>query len=100
MQLEIEREALKKEKDSASKDRLAKLGKEIESLKAETDEKKRHWNYEKDAIKTIRGLKEQIEAEKTLEAQPSAAAILKKSRRYATAPSLSCSAGLTKKTSA
>ena len=69
MQLEIEREALKKEKDSASQDRLAKLGKEIESLKAETDEKKRHWNYEKAAIKSIRGLKEQIEAEKTVEAQ-------------------------------
>src|SRR5207249_3423986 len=49
MQLEIEREALRKEKDSASKDRLAKLEKELADLKAEGDALKARWDREKGA---------------------------------------------------
>src|SRR5216110_766718 len=47
MQLEIEREALKKEKDPASKDRLEKLEKEIADLKAQSDGLKAQWQAEK-----------------------------------------------------
>ena len=67
MQMEIEREALKKEKDKASQERLEKLLVEIESLKAECEEKKQHWRKEKEAIQTIRSLKEQIEEARTEE---------------------------------
>jgi len=61
MQMEIEREALKKEKDRASQERLEKLLADIEALKAECEEKKQHWQREKEAIQTIRSLKEKIE---------------------------------------
>ena len=43
MQLEIEREALKKENDAASKERLAKLEKELADLRAEADALKARW---------------------------------------------------------
>jgi len=59
--MEIEREALKKEKDRASQERLEKLLADIEALKAECEEKKQHWQREKEAIQTIRSLKEKIE---------------------------------------
>ncbi len=60
-QAEIEREALKKESDTASKDRLAKLEMEIGDLKDEILEMKAHWQNEKDLIQTIRTIKEQQE---------------------------------------
>ena len=47
MQLEIEREALRKEKDAASKERLAKLEKELADLKAESDALTARWQNEK-----------------------------------------------------
>src|SRR5439155_16836221 len=50
MQLEIEREALKKEKDKASKERLSKLEKELANLKAESDALMAQWQGEKDAV--------------------------------------------------
>ena len=78
MQLEIEREALKKEKDSASKDRLTKLGSEIDSLK--TEEKKKHWRKEKKNIQAIQSLKEQIEAAKTNEPRRAQRQLRKSSR--------------------
>ena len=54
MQLEIEREALRKEKDSASKERLAKLEKELADLKAELDALTARWQAEKDAVQRLR----------------------------------------------
>ena len=60
-QAEIEREALKKESDSASKDRLAKLESEIGNMKDDILEMKVHWQNEKDLIQTIRTIKEQQE---------------------------------------
>ena len=66
MQLEIEREALKKEKDKASVDRLKKLEKELSNLKAEIHEKKAKWENEKKAIARIRQIKEQIEKTKQM----------------------------------
>ncbi|MCP4648210.1 MAG: AAA family ATPase, partial [bacterium] len=61
MQLEIEREALKKEKDSASKERLENLEKELADLKEESNVLRAQWQQEKDAIQSIRQIKEQIE---------------------------------------
>jgi len=60
-QAEIEREALKKESDPASKERLLKLEAEIGNMKEEILEMKAHWQNEKDLIQTIRTIKEQQE---------------------------------------
>ncbi len=61
-QLEIEREALKKEKDPASKQRSEKIEKELSDLKAGTKEMIAHWRKEKDTISRIRGIKEKLES--------------------------------------
>lgn len=61
MQLEIEREALKKETDSASRERLARLEKELAGLKEEADALQAQWQMEKQAIERLRALREQIE---------------------------------------
>ena len=61
-QLEIEREALKKEKDRASKDRLDKIEKELKELKASTDDMIRHWKQEKEIIARIGNFKQKLEA--------------------------------------
>ena len=60
-QAEIERQALKKETDSASKNRLAKLDAELTDMNAELTKMKAHWQKEKDLIQTIRTIKEQQE---------------------------------------
>jgi ATP-dependent Clp protease ATP-binding subunit ClpB len=64
MQLEIEREALKKEVDVASKDRLSKLEKELADLRAQSDSLKAQWQAEKQAVDGLRSIREQIEQTK------------------------------------
>jgi ATP-dependent Clp protease ATP-binding subunit ClpB len=64
-QLEIEKEALKKEKDQASKDRLIKIEKELSELKALMEEMSTHWGKEKEAISKIRDIKEKLESTKS-----------------------------------
>ena len=64
MQLEIERQALKKEKDRASIERLKKIEKELADLKTEVNEKKLKWENEKKSISKIREIKERIEKTK------------------------------------
>ncbi|WP_045211634.1 ATP-dependent chaperone ClpB [Desulfonatronovibrio magnus] len=61
MQLEIEQEALKKEKDDASRDRLEKLARELAELRESQTALKTQWDREKGAINSLRGLKESIE---------------------------------------
>jgi ATP-dependent Clp protease ATP-binding subunit ClpB len=61
LQLEIEREALKKESDPASTERLAKLEKTVAALKDDMQEMKAHWQNEKETIQTIRKIKEDLE---------------------------------------
>jgi ATP-dependent Clp protease ATP-binding subunit ClpB len=61
MQLEIEREALRKESDAASRERLAKLEKELADLKAQQQELRARWETEKQAIQRLRSFKEEIE---------------------------------------
>jgi ATP-dependent Clp protease ATP-binding subunit ClpB len=64
MQLEIEREALKRESDPASKERLSKLEKELADLKAEFDALSARWQSEKGAVQKLRQLREQVEQTK------------------------------------
>jgi ATP-dependent Clp protease ATP-binding subunit ClpB len=66
MQLEIERQALKKEKDKASVERLKKLEKELADLKDEVKGKSLQWENEKKAISQIHQIKEQIEKTKQM----------------------------------
>jgi ATP-dependent Clp protease ATP-binding subunit ClpB len=61
MQLEIEREALRKETDKASVERLGRLEKELADLKEEHDRLQAQWNAEKDAIQAARKRKEELE---------------------------------------
>ncbi len=61
VQVEIEREALKKETDKASKERLEKLEKDLGSMQEKSHEMKAHWQNEKEAIQTIRKVKEDLE---------------------------------------
>ena len=61
MQLEIEREALRKETDKASIERLGRLDKELADLKEERSRLSAHWQQEKDAIQQGRQLKEALE---------------------------------------
>jgi ATP-dependent Clp protease ATP-binding subunit ClpB len=57
-QLEIERQALNRESDHASRDRLRTLENELEKLRAETAELRAKWEHEKAAISRVRELKE------------------------------------------
>ena len=61
-QLEIEREALKKEKDDASKKRLADLEKELSDLQEQRDTMRAQWLREKEQITEIREKKELVES--------------------------------------
>ncbi len=65
MQLEIEREALKKETDVASKDRLGKLEKELAELKTDSSALQAQWQSEKSGVQKLRAVKEQIEQTQT-----------------------------------
>jgi len=65
-QLEIEREALKREKDEASEKRLSELQVELGELSDERNSARMHWNLEKDKIQKIRKMKSDIENAKLL----------------------------------
>jgi ATP-dependent Clp protease ATP-binding subunit ClpB len=64
MQLEIERQALKKETDEASRQRLSRLEKELADAKAQADALKGQWQAEKDTVQRLRELRQQIEETK------------------------------------
>ncbi len=61
MQLEIEREALKKEKDDASRERLQQLEKELADLQESSRQLTTRWQSEKEAIQQVQSIKEQID---------------------------------------
>ncbi|MGZ8603347.1 MAG: ATP-dependent chaperone ClpB [Actinomycetota bacterium] len=61
-QLEIERAALRKETDTASRERLERLEQELADLEERTSSMRAHWRQEKERIDRIRGLKSDIEA--------------------------------------
>ncbi|MEP7003958.1 MAG: ATP-dependent chaperone ClpB [Chloroflexota bacterium] len=60
--LEIEREALKKETDAASKERLVKLERELADLKESSKGMRADWDLQKAALTQIRDKKSQLEA--------------------------------------
>jgi ATP-dependent Clp protease ATP-binding subunit ClpB len=65
MQLEIEREALKKEKDAASQERLDELERELADLREESNHLRARWEREKEVIQRVQGVKERIEQTRT-----------------------------------
>ncbi len=69
IQLEIEKQALLKETDRASLDRLEKIEKELADLKEDSGALKLHWQHEKEVIGRIRETKKKIEEVKTQAAQ-------------------------------
>jgi ATP-dependent Clp protease ATP-binding subunit ClpB len=60
-QLEIEKQALKKEDDANSRDRLGVIEKELAEIRERSNTLKANWKKEKDLIARVRALKEQIE---------------------------------------
>ena len=69
MQLKIEQEALKKETDTASKDRLKKLAGELADLQEKSDALTARWKAEKDKLGQAAKLKEELEAARNALAQ-------------------------------
>lgn len=67
IQLEIEKQSLKKDTDKAAKERRDKIEKELAELKSSMDQMKIHWSSEKDIIKKIQHIKSQMESLKTEE---------------------------------
>jgi ATP-dependent Clp protease ATP-binding subunit ClpB len=65
MQFEIEREALRKESDDPSRQRLAVLEQEIANLREDSAELSARWGAERDAIAQVRRLKEEMESLRT-----------------------------------
>jgi len=61
IQLEVEREALKKEKDSKSKDRLKNCIDEISTIKKELKKNTIEWQNEQKSVNAVTGLKEKLE---------------------------------------
>ncbi|MBN2415004.1 ATP-dependent chaperone ClpB [bacterium] len=64
-QLEIERQAMMKEKDAASRKRIDDIGKKLANLEEEARTLRAHWQMEKSLISDIRGSKEELEKIKT-----------------------------------
>jgi ATP-dependent Clp protease ATP-binding subunit ClpB len=64
MQLEIERQALKKESDAPSKERLANIERELANLKTDANALQAQWQAEKEAVQRLRHIREQIEQTK------------------------------------
>ncbi len=66
MQLRIEKEALKKEKDDGAKDRLLVIENELKNLSAKNQQLREQWNFEKGGIDQIKKIKSEIEENKNL----------------------------------
>jgi ATP-dependent Clp protease ATP-binding subunit ClpB len=67
MQLEIERQALRKESDAHSKERLGQIDSELATLREKSSGLKARWQTEKEAIQRIRKVKEDIDRLKSEE---------------------------------
>ncbi|MDD5557293.1 MAG: ATP-dependent chaperone ClpB [bacterium] len=81
-QLEIECQALRKEKDRASRDRLGRLEEETANLKETRDGMRAHWKAEKDAILEISRIKGRLEEARTQEALAEREGDLAKAAEY------------------
>ena len=69
MQLEIEREALKKETDAASKERLGKIERELSELKTQSAALQSQWKAEKEGVQRVRAIREKMDDVKNQIAQ-------------------------------
>ena len=69
IQLEIEKQSLKKETDKIAKERRDKIEKEMAELKSSVTQMKTHWSTEKDINNKIQNIKKQIEDLKLEEAK-------------------------------
>jgi len=78
IQLEIERQALKKEKDKSAKDKLEKLTKDLANLKEETNALKSRWQREKELIDAMKRIKEKVDSLKIEEQNAERAGDLEK----------------------
>ncbi len=89
-QLEIEKQALAKEQDKSSRERLLKMEQELGGLSSKMSELKDHWHKEKEMIQSIREIKERIEttrlAEQTAEREADLAKVAE--LRYGVMPEL------------
>ena len=81
MQLQIEREALRKEADEASKERLSALEKQLAEQRAEFDGLHARWDNEQQALRRIKELRETIESKQTEFEQAQRAGDLEKAAR-------------------
>jgi ATP-dependent Clp protease ATP-binding subunit ClpB len=90
MQLSIEKQSLAKEDDAASKERLAKLEKELSELTAKRDAMKLEWQNEKASINKSRDIKEKLEQARFNEEKYTREGDLAKAAelKYSTIPSL------------
>jgi ATP-dependent Clp protease ATP-binding subunit ClpB len=88
--LEIERAALKKEKDAASKERLTAIETELKEVTTEAGRLGAHWEQEKQAIAAIRSVKEEIEQARATAERAERDGDLQRAAelRYGTLPSL------------
>lgn len=89
-QLEIQREGLKKEKDTLAKQRLEKLTQEIAGFKEEANTLKAHWQKEKQSISAIQQVKEKMDSTRVLIEQAEREGNLGKAAelKYGTLPNL------------
>jgi ATP-dependent Clp protease ATP-binding subunit ClpB len=90
LQLKIEREALKREEDEASRDRLAKLEREVAELEERSSAMTAAWEAEKGKVVESQKLKEQLDAARTEQELAERRGDLNKAAelRYATIPAL------------
>ena len=90
IQLKIEREALKKETDTASRDRLERLEKELADLEEQSDAMTAAWQAEKDTLAGARDLKERLDQARSELAQAQRSGDLAKAGElaYGTIPDL------------
>lgn len=90
MQLEIERQALRKETDPAAQERLAKLEQEITRLRQDSEVLRRRWEREKQIVQRIRQIKADIDRTKVELEQAERVADLERAARlrYGTLPEL------------
>ncbi len=86
MQLEIEKQALQKEKDKASQERLEKIEQDLADLREKSNAMTAQWQAEKEAIQDYKDLKKQLdEAQHEMEQAERSADLEKASRlRYGT----------------
>ncbi len=78
LKLQMEEQALKREQDKASKERLGEVRRELGELGEKRDAMRAQWLREKELIQQIRGAKEEIELQRTAEEQAQRAGDLEK----------------------